>query len=443
MQDSNFVPRKSFFEKNAIVIKGIVILILVLLLLIPQTMVQGLISEREGRQRDAILEVSSKWGGQQTILGPVVTVPYIEYYKDTSKTIRQFIRYAHFLPDSLSVNGTILPEKRHRSIYDIVVYSSKLRFEGFFQGFDLNGLNVSDEDILWDKSFLSFGIPDLRGIEEQIKLHWNSDVQLFNPGVETNDVMASGIHSAVAINKSESKKRFSFSFDISLKGSERIFFIPVGKTTDVHISSSWSTPSFDGAFLPGKRDISEKGFSASWKVLHLNRNYPQSWTGKNENLYDSSFGVNLLVPVDGYQKSTRAAKYAILFIVLTFLTFFFVELKNKKSIHPFQYILVGLGLCLFYTLLVSISEYLNYNLAYLIASVMTIGLISLYTVAIFSNKTLSGIVSGILIVLYGFIFTIIQLEDYALLMGSVGLFLILAAVMYYYRKIDWYNMDGN
>ena len=218
-------------------------------------------------------------------------------------------------------------------------------------------------------------------------------------------------------------------------------FVPIGKTTEVNLKSKWQNPSFIGAFLPDKRTINANGFTASWKVLHLNRDFPQQWTGIAPiSMNQSVFGVNLITPNDSYQQSSRSVKYAILIIALTFMSFFFLEILNRKRVHPFNYILIGLALCIFYTLLISISEFLSFNISYFLATAMTIGLVFLYSKSIFQNSRLAGLVSLVMLILYGFIFIIIQLEDTALLIGSIGLFLILAITMYVSRKIDWQNV---
>lgn len=206
----------------------------------------------------------------------------------------------------------------------------------------------------------------------------------------------------------------------------------------MNIKSKWQNPSFIGSFLPDEREINTDGFSANWKVLHLNRPYPQNFRGSVQGIYESSFGVNLIVPVDEYQKSMRSAKYAVIFITLTFLIFFFVQILNGVKIHPIQYIIVGLALCVFYTLLIALSEHIAFKFSYLISSVSIIGLITLYAKSIFNNKKLTTLICLILATLYLFIYSIIQMEDYALLMGSVGLFIVLATIMYLSRKIDWY-----
>lgn len=217
-------------------------------------------------------------------------------------------------------------------------------------------------------------------------------------------------------------------------------FLPLGKTTDVNIQSQWATPSFDGAYLPDSRNISEKGFEAHWNILHLNRNYPQIWTGSKYDPNHSRFGTHLLLPIDRYKKSDRVSKYAILFLELTFLVFFFMELLKKVFIHPIQYILVGLALVVFYSLLLAFSEHISFNSSYLTATILTLSIVSLYTYVILKSKTVAGLVLGILLILYLFIFTILQLEDYALLIGSVGIFIILSLVMYISKKIDWYDL---
>jgi inner membrane protein len=430
----------SFWARNRVVFKAIIIGILTLLLLIPTAMIRQLIVEREGRQEEASNEISSKWSGKQTLTGPVLSIPYYEKYKDDAGNVKTVIKYAHILPENLSITGELFPEKRYRSIFEIVVYNAKLKYSGHFNTISSETVNVPKENFLPDKALISFGISDLRGIKDQISLKWNNSSMNFNPGVETVDVVQSGINTKVKIDLSDSlNKQYNFSFDLNLKGSQTLYFVPVGKITEVSIHSKWKSPGFDGAFLPDSRTIDDNGFKASWKVLNMNRNYPQYWTESTYKIDDSAFGINLLMPMDGYQKASRSVKYAILLIALTFMIFFFIEIMNNKLLHPFQYILVGLALCIFYSLLLSFSEHMSFNLAYIISSVLTMGLIYLYTRSILNDKKLSLLIGSVLFILYAFIFTIIQLEDYALLMGSIGLFVALAMIMYYSRKIDWYH----
>ena len=438
--------RQNISLRNSITIKLFIVGFLIFLLLIPTAMVMFLIKQREWARENAIQEVSYKWGATQTLAGPVLTVPYKEYLKirenNEDKVIEQ-IHYAHFLPDVLNINGSVAPKILYRGIYEIVVYNTQLKFQGEFSS--LNFQNLSNiKEVLWQDAFISLGIPDMRGIEKNIKIHWNDQDLEFNPGIETKDVIESGASVRVPIDPAAvTKIIYPFSFDIALNGSKQLQFIPLGKETNVQLNSNWNNPSFDGAFLPDQREVGKEGFKASWKIIHLNRNYPQCWLGKSQNIYSSSFGVNLLIPVNEYQKTMRSAKYAIMFIALTFLVFFFVEVLNKKRIHPIQYLLVGLALCIFYTLLLAISEYINFNFSYLVSSIATIALITAYSKSIFKNKFLTFLQGLILVVLYGFMYVTLQLQDYALLMGSIGLFIVLVIVMYLSRNIEWYSLSVN
>jgi inner membrane protein len=430
--------------KNSVFFKIFIIAFIGLCLLIPTSMISSLIDAREATQMEAIQEVSAKWANEQTISGPFVSVPYTRYIKqeangDIPEKIVEVKEYVHFLPSSLKISGELKPEKLHRGIYEVVVYNSKLQVSGEFRGIKLSGQEVPLKDMQVDRAFISLGISDLRGIEQQISLQWNQENAAFNSGTVTSDLLGSGINVPVKLQSNDSST-YTFSLTLDLKGSQRIYFTPVAEVTDVEISSPWNNPSFNGAFLPDTRDITPEGFKASWNILHLNRNYPQMWYGSAHQVGSSAFGIDLLLPVDNYQKSTRSIKYAILFIGFTFLTFFFVEVLNKVFIHPIQYILVGIALVVFYTLLLSFSEHIPFNMAFSLAAGATLLLVAGYVKAILKSWPLTGLLIGLLLVLYTFIFVIIQLQDYALLIGSIGIFIILALVMYFSRKIDWYNI---
>jgi inner membrane protein len=433
--------------KNNIFFKVGAIVIITLLLLIPTSMIKFLILERETTQREAIREVSSKWAEQQTILGPFISIPYYKFAKEYSKKdstekIIQIKEFIHLLPTQLNITGNINPDKRNRGIYEIVVYNSKIEISGTFDNFDFSKFDIQKENILFTKVEFVVGIDDLRGLEEEVELIWNNERIPFSPGVSSNDVVNNGINALLSLNPYDSL-RYNFNLSMDLRGSQLLYFTPVGKVTDITISSVWNNPSFNGAFLPDNREVTDKGFHASWNVLHLNRNYPQSWTGSRYSINESSFGIDLLLPVDNYQKSYRSIRYAILFIGFTFLVFFFIEVINKIFIHPIQYILVGVALVIFYTLLLSISEHLKFNLAFLVSALSTLILIAAYVRAILKSGKLTILISGILTVLYTFIFVIIQLQDYALLIGSIGVFIVLGLVMFLSRKIDWYNLNLN
>jgi inner membrane protein len=360
--------------------------------------------------------------------------------KDSSVKVVEMRDFIQVLPQDLVVNGAVNPEKRTRGIYEIVVYNSKIKLSGSFDPLNFTALDIPPADIQFDKAQFTVGINDLRGIEKQIDLDWNGTKASFNPGVASEDVVSSGINAVVPVRTGDSL-RYNFSCTLDLKGSQLLYFTPMGKVTDVNMTSAWPDPSFNGAFLPDRRQVSEKGFEANWNVLHLNRNYPQQWVGSTYSVEGSDFGIDLILPVDNYQKSYRSIKYALLMIGFTFLVFFFIEVLNKVFIHPIQYILVGIALVVFYTLLLSLSEHIPFNAAFIVSAAATLILVAGYVRAILKSGMLAGLITGILTLLYGFTFTLIQLQDYALLIGSIGIFLILALVMYFSRKIDWYHLN--
>lgn len=426
-----------FYERNKTLLKGFLIGFLILLMLIPAAIVSNLVSERQERQAEVVKEVSSKWAGEQTIIGPIVIVPYKVYVQQGSATIAKTM-YLNLLPESLLINGNAIPEVRRRSLYTVMLYRSDIELSGSFNPSEVQRWNIAPQDIMWEQSKLVLGLNDARGLEEEVVLNWGNTKKTMEAGVINSGVISSGLNTSVAF---DSAGKASFNVRIKLKGSSRLYFTPVGKTTEVNLKSAWKSPAFDGQYLPDKPAvISADGFNAHWKILQVSRNYPQCWpSGNTYEVEKSAFGVKLIQPADGYAKTDRSVKYAILFIALTFTVFFFIEILQKKQVHPLQYVLVGLALCIFYTLLLSISEYTGFNPAYFIAAVATVSLIGSYVWGIFKTfKIAAGFIFA-LGGLYTYIFILIQLEDYALLFGSVGLFVILAIIMYYSRKIDWYN----
>jgi len=447
MENPSFFDRINNWARKSVTLKLIAIGILILILLIPTSMLTSLIYERQSVRDQAMLEVSSKWGEQQVIGGPVLTVPFAETVKRENGTYEKVMRNAHFLPDDISITGEVIPEKRYRGIYVVMLYRAKLHISGSFSYPAFSELNLSESDMYPQDAYISFGIPDLKGINDAVNMMINDTVYAFGPGIPDHDIFSSGISFKFPLLQ---QANYHFEFDVNLNGSTSLAFLPFGKETKVKITSPWSSPSFEGSFLPDTRTVNDSGFTAEWKVLHLNRNYPQQGTGSfingdagndysvgaGENA--SSFGVQLLLPIDEYQKTLRSVKYCIMFIIITFLSFFFVEVLGKKRIHAIQYLLVGSAICLFYVLLLSISEHLRFGESYLISSTSTLVLITLYAWYIFKNNFLTALFAGILALLYGFFYSLLQLEDYALLLGSIGLFIILATIMYLTRKIDWY-----
>lgn len=423
--------------RTSILLRMVLIAFLTIILLVPALIVESLISERKERKDSVAQEVSSKWGNLQTIAGPFLSIPLKHTVKDSEGKISSFTNLLHILPDSLSAAGNISTEIRYRGIFQVVLYNTKLSFSGSINTSDIPQLKQSNGIPQWSDAFITVGITDLRGIKENVVLKISSTQLPAKSGVRTTDVVSSGISFFPAVT--EQQKQYPFSFELDLNGSSELRFVPLGKHTEVSLTSPWNSPSFIGDFLPEQKTINENGFSATWKILELNRNFPQSWVGNNDAINTSSFGIHLLQTVDEYQQTYRTAKYAILIVALTFLAFFLCEVLTNEVLHPIHYSLVGLSLILFYVLVLSFSEHLGFDLAYLFSSLTILAMISLYTRSIVANKKTSVIVGGVIVVLYVFLYVLLQLEDYALLIGSVGLLASLAAVMFLTRKVNWFS----
>lgn len=413
---------------------------MLLILLIPLSQIESLMHERQQRSQEAIQEVSDKWSRSQTLAGPILALPYTSLEEtinaDGKKVLIKKRKHAYFLPEELHIAGTVEPGILHRGIFDVVVYTSSLQFSGSFHPLALEKLKINPEMVSWQDAFVIVGLDDLRGIQEPPTFHFAGEKITAEPGetplLHNKNAIIAPLPLAENLQSST-----PFQFDLQMKGSGQLFFLPTGKSSLVQLSGTWPSPSFVGDYLPEDRTVTESGFEAIWKVLHFNRPFPQQWTSSEEvALQQASFGVNLLMGVSPYQKSIRTAKYGILVVFLTFLALFLIELIYRYPIHFFQYILIAAALTIYYTLIVSISEHLGFGWAYLLASVATILLISLYATT-FLPKKLALVLAGVLSLFYGFVYTLTQQEDYALLIGSVGLFAVVAVLMYISKNIQW------
>lgn len=450
---------QNIWSKSKLLIKGLIIGLLVLLLLIPTFYVQNLIEEREARQKEAIAEVSSKWAGKQNITGPVIVVPYWDVIGDSAKKVRTK-HYASFLPDELNIKSKVSPLEKHRGIYKVMLYTSKNDVTASFREIDPHKLNIQPENMLWNEAFVKMYVSDTKGLNEELVVKWNNHALMLAPQIEADEVAAGGLSAPLNLTNAEDFKNIQVSASVDLSGSEQLLFTPVGKTTTVKLQSSWPHPSFTGNILPQTSDIKGSGFNATWKSLAHKRNFPQQWKDgaylvddhdlrridyatatvpayNGSDITASAFGTDLFVPVNGYQKTMRSIKYAVLCILLTFAAFFLIETTQKKSVHPFQYGLIGLALILFYTLLLSFSEYVGFNISYIIASIATIGLVAWFVKGILTSSKLTTLLAMVLLLMYTYIFTLLQLQDYALLLGSVGLFITLGVIMSFTRKMQW------
>lgn len=433
---------KSGKWRQSITLKLFVVVILTLILLIPSAMIRQLIDERENRKNETITEITSKWGSEQTICGPILVVPYSNITKYTDGTSSETIKYFQILPDKLFFTGKVNTEIRYRSIYEVLTYSGDLKMKGVFNTANLQDWPATFTSILWDEAKLVVGISDLKGISKAVTLKWNDTQKKFSPGKAQCSMSNYGINTAVDI---EVPGEYNFEVNLNLNGSNAIFVTPIANETEVNLTANWGTPSFDGTFLPTEKTISDSAFTANWNTNEMNRTYPQIMiTDSFTEYFDfQSVGVRLLLPVDAYQKSTRSVKYALLFIALTFLIMFFSEVIGKGRIHPVQYLIVGIALVIFYSLLIALAEYIGFNLAFMVASLVIVSMITAYIHSMFKKLNITLIIASALVLLYVYLFTVVQIADYALIMGNIGLIIILGLIMIFSKKIDWYGNQNN
>jgi inner membrane protein len=421
----------SIWIKKSITARLLMVGFLTLVLLIPLSYISSLIAERSYRQNNVVKEINTKWGEDVLVYGPILKLPY-KTYKEislynkktksyTTKTETE-INYVYIFPEQLDVDTKVISKTLKRGNFESAVYTTNMSFKGYYKNVELDSKDIKSENIIWEKA--SFVVKTSNSKRNKIALD-----ELESSFIKSDDI------------KSEISKNLNFNFKISYDGSEQIKLIPIGKTTSLKMNSNWANPSFTGEFLPldSTKKISNDGFEAQWKVTHLNRAFSQIHLNSIPNLQSYAFGTKFLIMVDEFQQSERSAKYGFLVIGLTFLLFFLIQTLSKIDIHPFQYLMIGLALTMFYTLLVSISEHSNFLKAYLIAGISVISLITLYSKSILKLWKFPVFIGLSLTGLYTFIYTIIQLENYALLVGSIGLFIILAIIMFVSRKIDWNN----
>ncbi|HEY4967357.1 MAG TPA: cell envelope integrity protein CreD [Puia sp.] len=435
-------PEQSSFEfsqnpSNKILFKGIITAVLIGVMMIPTLFINNLVEERQARQESVVKEVNSRWAEAQTLTGPYIYLPYTTIGQDAYNKPVEIKQHLLIIPDEKQVSGNVETETRLRSIYKVLLYRAVISDKGDF--ILQVPKDIALERIQWPDARICFGISDFKGIEEKMIIWFNGSDNELSPGLPGNEINEKGLSAPIAITAADLGKPLSYHMNIKLKGSSMLHFVPLSGNSKFSLQSTWPNPSFDGNNLPGARMISDKGFSASWAFNKAN--LPFGTVLRDFKFEESSlaFGVTMVQPADQYAKTNRSVKYAILVIGLTFSLFFIIELLQQKPIHPVQYVLIGLGLVIFYSLLLAISEFIPFDYAYLIASISTIGLIGFYAKNHFRSWKSAGIFSGVLTLLYGFIFVLIRLEDTALLVGSIGLFIILAITMQASKKVNWYG----
>src|SRR5947207_1917307 len=449
----------SFGKRYRTIIKLIGVGILILLLLIPLGMISGVLSDRLNRRNEAVADITSSWGKQQCVIGPVLGVPY-QYKFKTIKEItgpdgkmekreveETAIAIAYFLPELLNVAGDAQTQMLHRGIYEAAVFRADVKLSGKFTAPDFGALKIDVKDVQWKDAFVTIAINDLRGTREAILLDWGGAKRPMLPGSQLPGYTTGATASLAGDQPIAADVQFEIPLDFN--GSEGIYFAPFGVQNEAVLKSNWPDPAFRGAFLPAERSVRSDGFDAKWKVSYYGRDYPQSWTSRTGNerfsvlsVTNSRFGAQFLSVLDAYRYVERSIKYGVLFLVLVFTTFFLFEVTARQKIHPLQYLMVGAALCLFYLLLLSISEFIGFGWAYLIAAVASTLLITWYCRFFLGGGVRTLMIGAGLAGVYTFLYITLRQQDYALLMGAIALFVVLAIVMYVTRKVDWYARDA-
>lgn len=457
---TQFVSGLAHWLNHSISLKLVVIGLLAVILLIPSFQVASLIRERQQRQRTVVAEIGRSWSGPQVLGGPILAVPYKSTVRTMISEVERWeerIQYVYILPEDIEIEVDADTRLLHRGIFDAAVYESRVTMKGWFGPLDLS--DIQPKQLLWEKALLAVGVGDLRGLKESPTITvgdrgYEPETEFAGLGVFENNLVVAPALSG------EPWEELPFSLTLSLRGSESLRFLQVARQTRVTAKGNWGAPKFFGDFLPDEREIRDSGFTAQWQVPHFSRRLPQQWMAdqttimecalledseghykgemKGDKIHEArAFGIRFLQPVDQYQKTERTAKYAILIIVLTFVALFFTEVITKRRIHIIQYVLIGAAMIVYYTLLLSLAEHIGFNGAYAVASVATIALIGFFLMRLLKHRRTALIFASILTVIYVFIFIIIQLQDMALLLGSIGLFATVALLMYFSGRINW------
>jgi inner membrane protein len=426
------------------VLKVLVIGVIATCLFVPLMMVWSLVAERSSRREEVVTEVTASVGKAQTVGGIVLAVPYDVSQPAANGGTTTSTRVAYVHPEQLTIDASLVPEIRRRALYDVVVYRTRVRLTGTIAPPDFERLGAEASTVHWDRAATTVEITDLRGTLAVSPLTFGDRTVTLEPMADTGAVFAPGVRGPTPLPGPDAAP-VPFEITLTLAGSEALRFLPTGKATEVKLTSPWPSPGFNGAFLPATQAITDSGFTAAWQVSYLARTFPHAWLSGNtdrgallSNRLNSTFGVSLVQGVDHYQKTERAVKYGLLFVVLTFTVFLLWELLRGLQLHPVQYVLIGAALVVFYLLLLSLAEHLAFATAYGIAAGATAALVAAYSASVLAAGVRGALGIGAWLgALYGLLYVLLVLEDLALLVGSVFVFGVLAAVMFLTRRIDW------
>jgi inner membrane protein len=421
-------------------------ILLVLIMLVPLGMVEGVIEERAATKAQVEVEIGAQWGPAQTISGPVLVVPYETTRVQVNaegepKTIVE-LRHAVFTPEELHIDASAGVQKRYKSIYEMLVYGADVAITGRFAAPEFNQAGVVPTQIRWEQASLVLGLTGVRAVNAVTLTAAGSERQI-EAGVLPHHPFAEGIRAALPLQTTGAGARpFDFAFQLSLDGRDHIVFQPLGRQSEIKIASDWPHPNFIGAPLPTTRTITADGFDASWSISHIATGSPLAWLTheyKPQPERTASVGVALTEPGDVHQQTDRIVKYGILVIGLTFGTIFVVGLLKRDRVHLVQFLLIGASITLFYLLLLSLAEQMEFALSYLIASLVDIAIVAWYAGA--TIRRLIGWVTGaVLATVHGYLYVLLQMESLALLSGTIGLLVALLGVMIATRKVDWFAL---
>lgn len=419
----------------------VVISVIVLLLEIPISLIRGIIEDRVATRSEALEDVTTTWGGAQSIVGPRLVVPY--HIRSASPSeVEENTGFASFLPASLTIDADVTAQALTRGLFTVPVYQAQVSLQGHFEDPDFGSLGIDEKDVNWEGASLVIEVTDPKSVGSRSNMTWGEAPVDLLPGTEDIGAERRGFHSMLP---GPIDGTASFSVGIELMGSNAIQFVPFSQDTRVALRSNWNHPSFSGAWLPTQRAVSDEGFTAEWDIPFFGRDYAQQWIGSNDpynRVIESRFGANLISPIDHYRMSERSTKYAPLFLALTFVLLWLFDTLIGIRVHPIQYVLVGAAMCMFYLLELSLSEHIGFIGAYAVAAGSIAILIAAYTKVILRSVGRGVRVGGALGLLYLYLLALLTLERYALLAGSLGLFMALASVMYLTRWVDWDRISG-
>jgi inner membrane protein len=439
--------------------KSLLLIVLVLLLLIPLNMIRGLVNERGRTAASAESDIMEAWGKELIEAGPIVIIHGIRTEEIRTKTEKdgekiELVKTPFTLaisPQRLDINANFKTETRKRGIFSVPLFSGTLSLSGAFDPALAIAELLPDEEISLNQAELVISLSSQKGIRKINASTWDGEELFFKPGNRGYNLFTHGYDKTGGYDKPAGgvyaslsgfeNKASAFEISIDIQGGRYLRFLPIGQDTHAAVSADWGAPSFQGAYLPGESSVGDAEFSASWDVNYLSRDIPlfRKNYGAEPDYTTSLFGVNFFRAVDTYALNTRAVKYAVLFLIVPFLTLFLLEIFTKKRIHPVPYLLSGIGNAVFYLLLLSLSEQIPFYTAYLVAAFAVTAMMTLYSRSLLPSWNKSWYMGLTVSVSYILLYAVLNAESYALLIGSVGTFVVVALIMFLTRKLDWYR----